>query len=125
MATLADIMTSDPYTVSGDDTVAEVARVMVKSRFGSALVLQGGVLAGIFTERDVLRAAADGGDLTAAKVSHWMTRNPVTAEPATTTDDAAQEMISNGFRHLPVCEGTTVLGIVSLRDILAARIKKT
>ncbi len=55
-------------------------------------------------------------------VSEWMTPDPTTVDPLTDADDAADVMLSNGFRHLPVLEGSTLAGIVSLRDILAMRI---
>jgi CBS domain-containing protein len=53
-----------------------------------------------------------------------MTRDPQSASPATTVDEAAQIMLLNGFRHLPVVEGRTVCGVVSLRDLFAARIRR-
>src|ERR1041384_6317832 len=105
-------MTANPHTVDPTTSVADVARTMVKGRFGSVLILAGGGLSGIFPERDGLGAAADGGDLSAAKVSNWMTRNPMTAEPTMDVDRAAELMMANGFRHLPVCEGNDLLGIV-------------
>ena len=82
------------------------------------------MLVGIFTERDVLRAAASGADLTSSPVSEWMTRDPVTAALDMDADDAAEIMMGQGFRHLPVVDGTTLLGIVSLRDILRVRIRR-
>ena len=124
MATLNEIMTREVFTTTGDDSVAEVANSMVKGRFGSAVIKEGSWLVGIFTERDVLRAAASGSDLTTSSVSEWMSRDPVTAGPDMDADDAAEIMMAQGFRHLPVVEGTTVLGIVSLRDILRVRIRR-
>jgi CBS domain-containing protein len=124
MATLKEIMTSDVFTITRDATVADVAASMVKGRFGSAVVMQGSWVSGILTERDVLRAAASGKDLTAAPVSDWMTSDPVTAEAGTDADEAAEMMMSHGFRHLPVVEGQTLLGIVSLRDVLRTRIRR-
>jgi CBS domain-containing protein len=124
MATLADIMSTDVFTVSADTAVAEVAQSMVRGRFGSALVTQGSMLTGIFTERDVLRAAASGRDLTTSRVSDWMTRDPQTIGPHADSEDAAELMLANGFRHLPVLDGTSVAGIVSLRDVLSARIRR-
>jgi CBS domain-containing protein len=62
-------------TTSAARSVAEVTSRMVKARVGSAVVMEGSWLAGILTERDVLRAAASGSDLTKAPVSQWMTRN--------------------------------------------------
>jgi CBS domain-containing protein len=117
-------MTRDVFTTTGDVSVADVANSMVKGRFGSAVVMEGSWLVGIFTERDVLRAAASGSDLTSSPVSEWMTRDPVTAAPDVDADDAAETMMGQGFRHLPVVDGKTVLGIVSLRDILRVRIRR-
>jgi CBS domain-containing protein len=124
MPSLKEIMTNDVFTTSKDASVADVAGSMLKGRFGSAVVMDGSWLTGIFTERDVLRAAASGKDLTAAKVADWMTSDPVTVDGSMDADEAAQIMMSNGFRHLPVVEGQALLGIVSLRDVLRTRIRR-
>src|SRR2546425_8886507 len=79
MATLGEIMTKDVYSTTGETPVVTAAETMVHRRHGSAVVMEGGWLAGIFTERDVLRAAASGKDLHATPVSEWMTRDPQTA----------------------------------------------
>jgi len=121
---LRDIMTAEVLTTSAERSVAEVTSMMVKVRVGSAVVMQGSWLAGILTERDVLRAAASGSDLTKSPVSEWMTRNPITAAPDTTLEEAAEVMLSNGFRHLPVVEGRELQGMVSIRDVLASRIRR-
>jgi CBS domain-containing protein len=122
---LQEIMTADVFTTSPSETVAEVAGHMLKGRFGSAIVMEGSTMMGIFTERDVLRAAAAHADLTAAKISEWMTSDPVTATPDTDAGDAAEIMVSQGFRHLPVVEGNRITGIVSLRDILRTRVRRS
>jgi CBS domain-containing protein len=124
VAQLRDIMTTKVLTTSAERPVAEVTAMMVKARVGSAVVLQGSWLAGILTERDVLRAAASRSDLTTSPVSQWMTRDPVTASPDTTTEEAAHLMLTNGFRHLPVLEGRSLTGVVSIRDVLAAGIRR-
>jgi len=111
------VVSADP-----DDPVARAAAAMVRGKTGSALVMQGKFLAGILTERDVLRAAASGADLNVAPVSAWMTKDPESASPDTTVEDAAQLMLLHGFRHLPVVEGREIRGVVSLRDLFAARI---
>jgi CBS domain-containing protein len=124
VAQLRDIMTTKVLTTSAERPVAEVTGLMVKARVGSAIVLQGSWLAGILTERDVLRAAASGSDLTASPVSQWMTKDPVTATPDTTAEEAAHLMLRNGFRHLPVLEGRSLKGVVSIRDVLASGIRR-
>jgi CBS domain-containing protein len=121
---LRDIMTSDVFTTTSDASVVEVARAMAQGRFGSALVMDGSWLAGIFTERDVLRAVASGKDLNTAHVKEWMSADPITSSPETDSEEAAATMLANGFRHLPITEGSSVLGIVSLRDVLSARIRR-
>jgi CBS domain-containing protein len=97
---------------------------MVAANVGSAVVMQGRFLAGILTERDIMRAAAAGVDLTRSTVSEWMTPDPQSASPDTSVEDAAQIMLLNGFRHLPVVEGRAVCGVVSLRDLFAIRIRR-
>ena len=122
---LRDIMRTEVLTTSAERPVAEVTGMMVKARVGSALVLQGSWLAGILTERDVLKAAASRSDLTKSPVSQWMTRDPVTATPDTTAEEAADLMLTNGFRHLPVLEGRSLKGVVSIRDVLASVIRRS
>jgi len=117
-------MNADVLSAAPDTPVAAAAASMVRVKAGSALIMQGMFLVGIFTERDVLRAAASGEDLTKAPVSAWMTRDPQTAGPDTPVEEAAQIMLRNGFRHLPVAEGRDVCGVVSLRDLFAARIRR-
>ena len=117
-------MHSRMVTTSPDSPVAEAAAAMVREKVGSALVMQGPFLSGILTERDVLKAAASGSDLTTVPVSAWMTKDPQSAGPDTPVEDAAQIMLLNGFRHLPIVEGRQVHGVVSLRDLFAARISR-
>jgi len=122
--TVRDVMTTRVVTTSHDEPVAQAAAAMVRQHVGSALIMQGTFLAGILTERDVLRAAASGSDLTTAPVHAWMTKDPEAASPDTTVEEAAQLMLLHGFRHLPVLAGREVRGVVSLRDLAAARISR-
>ncbi|WP_300609900.1 CBS domain-containing protein [Trebonia sp.] len=122
--TVGDVMTTRVVTTSPDETVADAAAAMVRQKVGSALIMQGRFLAGILTERDVLRAAGSGSDLTSSPVSAWMTKDPEHASPETTIEEAAQLMLLHGFRHLPVLEGREVRGVVSLRDLAATRISR-
>jgi CBS domain-containing protein len=124
VAELAEVMTADVFTVAPECPVAEAAQAMVKGRFGSAVVMQGRMLVGIFTERDVMRAAASGSDLTGSPVSRWMTRDPETAGPDVDSQRAAEVMLGRGFRHLPVVRENALVGIVSLRDLLSLRVRR-
>jgi CBS domain-containing protein len=121
---LGDVMRAGVVSISPDEPVATAAAAMVQHKTGSALVVQGRLLSGILTERDVLRAAATGADLTATPVSAWMTKDPEAASPETTVEDAAQLMLLHGFRHLPVVDGREIRGVVSLRDLFGARISR-
>jgi CBS domain-containing protein len=124
MAKLRDLMNPTVVTAKLDTTVAEAAAGMVRARVGSVIVLQGSFLAGILTERDVVRAAASGEDLKVSLVSAWMSADPQSASPETSADEAAQIMLLNGFRHLPVLDGRDLCGVVSIRDLFAANIRR-
>ena len=124
MVALADVMTRDVVTLSSEASVGDAAKVMVRGGFGSVVIVQGRMLLGILTERDVLRAAAAEDDLRAAPVERWMTPEPDTALPDLDTEEAVSLMLSRGFRHLPVVLDGELLGMVSLRDVLSARIAR-
>jgi CBS domain-containing protein len=110
-------MSRNLLSVEPGETITEVARRMVERNIGAVLVLDGGRLVGVMTERDLMRAVARGlpGD---AVVAEYMTKDPETIEPDDTTQHAAVLMIHGGFRHLPVVEGDDVVGILSIRDLM-------
>ena len=110
-------MSRDLLTVDPGDAVTEVAKRMVAKDVGAVLVYEGGSLSGILTERDVLRAVADGID-DSTLVRDRMTPNPETLDADDTTEHAAVLMIHGGFRHLPVMEGGEVVGVLSIRDLM-------
>jgi CBS domain-containing protein len=120
---LQEIMTAKVFTADSGSVIADVAAEMVKGRFGSAVVMEGSWIAGIFTERDALRAAAAGADPSTARISEWMTSDPVTVTPEMDSEEAGEIMVTHGFRHLPVVDGKEVIGIVSLRDLLSSRLR--
>ncbi len=121
MATLADIVKPDFLTVAPEDTLGEVAERMTQKNVGAVVVKDHGRLIGILTERDMLRAMAARVHTSDARVRMFMTEDPITASADMDLDDAAQVMLDNGFRHLPVVEGANVLGVVSLRRVLGGR----
>lgn len=90
---------------------------MARHRIGSALVMEGGKLIGIFTERDTVRAISQSHDAPDHEISSWMTRDPKTVRPDVEVETALRTMLDNGFRHLPVVEGEEVIGMVSMRDL--------
>ena len=109
------------YTVTPEDTLAHAAALMKKHGHGSASVVTPGEPPGIITERDLLRAVADGVDMMTATVEQYMTPNAVTITPDWHVVDATRTMVERHFRHLVVVDGSgTLLGVLSMRDIAAA-----
>ena len=121
MGTLADVVSPNFLVVAPEDTLGEVAERMTQQNTGAVVVKDFGRLIGILTERDMLRAMAARVHTSDARVRQWMTADPVTAEPEMELEDAAQVMLDNGFRHLPVVDGSTILGVVSLRRVMGGR----
>jgi CBS domain-containing protein len=121
MTTLADIVKPNFLTVAPEDTLGEVAERMTRENVGAVIVKDYGRLIGILTERDMLHAMAARVHTSDARVRQWMTADPITVSVETGLDDAAKIMLDNGFRHLPVVDGETVLGVVSLRRVLGGR----
>jgi CBS domain-containing protein len=117
MTTVREVMSTELLKMTPATTVAEAATVMGTRQVGSALVMDGETLVGIFTERDVLRAVASDFDAEHHSVSEFMTRDPSTVSPDEEAHGALSSMLAFGFRHLPVVEGGAVVGIVSMRDL--------
>ncbi len=113
-----EVMSTDLVTVGPSASVMDAARVMSAARVGSVLVLDAGELAGIFTERDILRALARESDAgRVSRVAKWMTEGPVVIGPDASVGEALDRMLEGGFRHLPVMEGQILVGVVSMRDL--------
>jgi CBS domain-containing protein len=110
-------MSRDLLTVEPTLPLTEVAKRMVAKDVGAVLVFDDDGLCGILTERDVLRAVADGID-DDTLVRDRMTANPETLDADDTTQHAAVLMIHGGFRHLPVVEQGKVVGVLSIRDLM-------
>jgi CBS domain-containing protein len=121
MPRIADVMRPDFIEVAPEDTLGEVAERMSAQNVGAVVVKDFGRLIGVLTERDMLRAMAARVHTSDARVRQWMTENPVTAPPDMTFEEASKIMLDKGFRHLPVVDGDTILGIVSLRRIMGGR----
>jgi len=112
-------------SVSPASTLMEVAALISSRRIGAVVVMSGEKrLAGIVSERDVVKAVAARGDaalrLTAADV---MTTDVITATPRTTINEAMEMMDAGYFRHLPVMEGGEMIGIISVRDAVRSHIQ--
>jgi CBS domain-containing protein len=115
---LADLMHTEVLSVSPDTTMAEAARRMVERDTGAAVVLDDGELVGLVSERDLMRVVSDGVD-PQMPVSERMTRHVLTGVPSMSIPDALAIMHEGRFRHLPVSDHGKVVGMVSMRDVMA------
>jgi CBS domain-containing protein len=117
---VSEIMQTALVTSPPEASVLEVARLLTQRRVGACLIVDGGNLAGIFTERDLLHVVAAGEDARDRRVADVMTRDVTMAPPDADVLWAAETMRLKRVRHLPVGEGGHVVGIVSIRDLYAA-----
>lgn len=106
--------------VGPEATLAEAAEHMVETGVDSVAVVAERSLVGILTEHDLVVAVADGADLEEEPVKDWMTESPDTIGPDIRVREAVTWLMQTGYRHLPVVDGSELLGIVSVRDLLWA-----
>jgi CBS domain-containing protein len=116
---IGGVMRVQLVTARPDQTAAEAIRTMLDAGVGSVLVVDGPELVGIFTERDVLRLAGAGASFGTVLLRDVMTPSPLSVTPDVGILDAAQMMGERNLRHLPVVEGGNLVGVVSIKDVLA------
>ena len=111
-------------TTKPTDTVLGVARILAKHRIGCiVLVDEENSVAGIVSERDIVRAIAKRGrDVLDQPVSHCMTKEVITCRESDTIHSLMSDMTSHRFRHLPVVEDGALVGLVSIGDVVKERI---
>ncbi|MBV9481039.1 MAG: CBS domain-containing protein [Acidobacteria bacterium] len=109
----------DTYRAEVSQSVLELVQAMVDRNIGAVPVLREGELVGIFSERDLMRRVVAGGlNPAATRVAEVMTADPLTVDPNEDLETCMVLMRRHGFRHLPICEGKLLKGLVSLRDIM-------
>jgi CBS domain-containing protein len=106
-------------TAYPDETVATVAGRMHQEAVGSLAVVEEGRLVGIVTERDLVRAASDGVDPLTTRVEAYVTHGVAVADAEEEASRVARRMLDFGLRHLPVFDGSKLVGMVSMRDLVA------
>ena len=111
-------------SVAPDAGIAEIAAIIASRRIGAVVVLaEHGGLAGIVSERDVVKALAKhGAGALALTAGELMTRQVTTVTMATSVDQAMEIMDAGYFRHLPVMDGGGLAGIISIRDLVRHRV---
>jgi CBS domain-containing protein len=124
MATVRDILAvkgGHVWSVGPDATVLQAAALMNEHKIGALVVLDGGHIAGMFTERDVLRRVVGGQrDPATTRVAEVMTPDVVCCKPETTVEEARVAVKDRRIRHLPVLDGDEkLLGMVSIGDLNA------
>jgi CBS domain-containing protein len=127
MSTVAAILKHKGYQVSTVDPtalVSEISQVLSDRRIGAVLVMDNAEqMLGIVSERDIVRSLAANGTRTLEMTAgQLMTRALQVAHPDTTVDQAMQMMTAGRFRHLPVIDHDTLIGLISIGDVVKARI---
>ncbi len=120
-----DAMSSQVLIVGPEHTLRQAAEMMSTRRVGSAVVIDPeseGI--GIMTERDLLNAVGAGLDCDVERTAAHITWDVVYASPDWSLDEAAAAMTRGGFRHLVVLDGSEVLGVISVRDIVRAWVRQ-
>ncbi len=114
-----EAMSESVLRIGPGHTIREASKAMAGRKVGAAVVVDPeGEGAGIVTERDILRAIADGTDPDVETVGTHLTSEIVYAAPTWTLTEAAEAMLRGGFRHLVVLEHGEVVGVLSVRDIV-------
>lgn len=116
----------DIISVTGDRPLIECVQVLRKHRIGAVLVMDGGALSGVLSERDIIRGLAnEGGDILSQPASTLMTKEVITCSPDIDLLAALELMTNNRIRHLPVMEGEALLGVISIGDLVKGRIQES
>jgi CBS domain-containing protein len=118
-ATVRELMAKSVMCGDPRQSLTEAAAQMRANRVSALAVLDGKAIVGIITERDLLRAIADGLVPEATHVSQYMTHSPRTIEATEPAATAAEIMVKHRVRHLPVTDKGRLVGFLSARDLLA------
>lgn len=120
MATIRDLLGHRTiHYIQPDQTVLEAAGYMVECNVGAVPVLDGTRLVGVFSERDIMsKVVSKGRDPSTTRIAEVMSTRLRTLVPDSSCEDAMAMMQAHGIRHLPVCDGSTLVGFLSLRDLL-------
>ena len=113
------------FTATPSDTVGAICALLHSRKVGAMVVMDGDRVAGIVSERDIVRALAEGGPGALTQpVTGCMTHDVLFAEPSETVDALLGRMTDRRIRHLPVCEGRRLIGIVSIGDLVKHKISE-
>jgi CBS domain-containing protein len=120
--TVREVMTADPVQLDSSAPLVEAARRMRDADIGDVIVMDGGSMCGVVTDRDiVVRAIAEGKDPQAATLSEICSHDVVTVSADDSVERAIQLMRERAIRRLPVVEGGSPIGVVSIGDLAVER----
>lgn len=111
------------FSIVSDQAVQDAAKQMAECKIGALLVMEKGKLAGIVTERDVVKTMANDKDCKTLRVTDVMTRNLLVSKPGDDLDYVMAVMIQNNIRHLPVVDENGLVGMLSMRDVVRVLVK--
>ena len=121
-----DAMSTEVLTIGPTHTLREAAARMSSRKVGAAVVIDGEQdQPGILTERDILDSIGAGQDIDTERVQDHLTSDIVVASPDWPLEKAAAAMVGGGFRHLVVCRGRDIVGMLSVRDIVRVSVSET
>ncbi|WP_292021622.1 MULTISPECIES: CBS domain-containing protein [unclassified Brevundimonas] len=111
------------FSIAPERTVADACAALEERRVGALVVCDGDRVAGVFSERDVVRAlAADGAAALNRPVAEYMTAKVIFAEPKEEMSALMSRMTDRRIRHLPVLEGERLVGVISIGDVVKCQI---
>jgi CBS domain-containing protein len=111
------------FSIMSDQTLLDASKQMAECRIGALLVMDKGNLAGIVTERDIVRSVANGKGCSEVKVKDVMTTNLLVSKPGDDLDYVMAVMIQNNIRHLPIVDERGLVGMLSMRDVVRVLVK--
>ena len=113
------------FTMSPGDSVTTLLAALAEHNVGAIIVCEGDEVAGIVSERDVVRRLAERGkDILDAPVSTIMTTTVVHANPADSIDSVAETMTQRRIRHMPVIEDGQLIAVISIGDVVSSRMRQ-
>lgn len=110
----------NPSTIGSQHSVLDALRRMAETDVGAVMVVDGGTLVGVVSERDYVRKVARDGLTPNALVADVMTVGVVAVTPEDSVEQCMALMTQKHFRHLPVLDGDTLIGVISVRDVVKA-----
>lgn len=116
---------TDVVTIAPDAAISDAARLLSEKKIGAVVVATGAAPDGILSERDIVRELGRRGEACLRdKVSDLMTSDLISCVPEDTTDNVLTKMTDGRFRHMPVMEGDRMIGLISIGDVVKARLSE-